>query len=339
MGRPPGNPRVSIESALQTAVITDPGSRETVSAVKRWRGKSETWATLYLPDRIEKWHANTAGAATAGFDLVEVIDNPLGVVPVVELRNADRLLGCGASEIDHLIPLVDGLNKILADMVVAAEYTARPRRWATGMEMVERPKLDGDGNPVLDVNDEPVMETVNPIPELNRAMIAEPSDAKFGQLPAADLQGYENAVNVLLSQIMAVSCLPAHFVGITTSNPSSADALRAAEASLTARAEARQQVFGRAWEQVARLVVAVRDGVNVDDVQCRVQWADAARRSFSQEADGITKMFAAKLLSREGALRRLGYTDDEIAAEISAKSAEVLHEDPMGSSTENKSNL
>ena len=33
------------------------------------------------------------------------------------------------------------------------------------------------------------------------------------------------------------------------------DALRAAEASLTARAQARQQSFGRAWEDVARLVL------------------------------------------------------------------------------------
>ena len=58
-----------------------------------------------------------------------------------------------------------------------------------------------------------------------------------------------------------------------------ADALRAAEASLTARAEARQATFGRAWEQVARLMIAVRDGRDpnlIDDI--RVLWADAATR-------------------------------------------------------------
>ena len=37
----------------------------------------------------------------------------------------------------------------------------------------------------------------------------------------------------------------AHYVGVFTDNPASADALRAAEASLTARAEARQATFGR----------------------------------------------------------------------------------------------
>ena len=69
-------------------------------------------------------------------------------------------------------------------------------------------------------------------------------------------------MRVLLGQIMAVSALPAHYVGVSTENPASADALRAAEASLTARAEARQATFGRSWEDVARLMQAVRDGTD-----------------------------------------------------------------------------
>ena len=38
-----------VESATKTAVITDPGSREAVSAVKRWRGKSRPWARFICP--------------------------------------------------------------------------------------------------------------------------------------------------------------------------------------------------------------------------------------------------------------------------------------------------
>ena len=59
----------------------------------------------------------------------------------------------------------------------------------------------------------------------------EAADAKFGQLQAADLSGYEASVRVLLGPIMAVSTLPAHYVGVFTDNPASADALRAAEAT------------------------------------------------------------------------------------------------------------
>ena len=155
-------------------------------------------------------------------------------------------------------------------------------------------------------------------------MISEAADAKFGQLQAADLAGYEASVRVLLGQVMAVSTLPADYVGVFTDNPASADALRAAEASLTARAEARQATFGRAWEQVARLMIAVRDGRDpnlIDDI--RVLWADAATRSVAQEADAVVKLYQAGLLPTSYALSKLGYSDDEIAEIRSARTQDT----------------
>jgi hypothetical protein len=138
------------------------------------------------------------------------------------------------------------------------------------------------------------------------------------------LAGYEAAVRVLLGQVMAVSALPAHYVGVLQDSVTSADALRAAEASLTARAEARQQQFGRSFEDVARLIVAVRDGVDPLNVDVGVKWADASTRSVAQEADAVTKLFAAGLLPASYALQRLGYSDDEIAAIRIARRTEAL---------------
>ncbi|MGN7779022.1 phage portal protein [Mycolicibacterium sp. 22603] len=320
-----GRPSATIESAKQVAVQRDPATRQIVAAVKRWQTKTTTEAALYLPDQIVRLRANTTGATITGFQTVETIPNPLGVVPVVNLRNSDRLLDdFGSSEIDDLMPLVDALNKTLADLMVTSEYVGRPRRWATGIELTEEPVLDAEGQPVLDADDQPVMREVNPIPEGHRAMISENDQAKFGQLNAADLGGYEAAVRVILGQIMAVSTLPAHYVGVFTDNPASADALRAAEASLTARAEARQATFGRAWEQVARLIVAVRDGVDPATVDVRVQWADAATRSVAQEADAVVKLFQSGLLPASYALQKLGYGDDDIDAIRVARRAEAL---------------
>ena len=147
---------MTVESAKQVAVLTDPGSREIVAAVKRWEEKpaNVTHAVLYLPDRIVRLRAEQVGTVTAtGFTTVEEIANPLGVVPVVNLRNTDRILGdFGVSEVDDLKPLVDALNKSLADLMVTSEYVGRPRRWATGIELVEEPVLDADGNPVFDID-------------------------------------------------------------------------------------------------------------------------------------------------------------------------------------------
>jgi hypothetical protein len=303
-----GRPKVTVESAKQVAVQLDPGTRRIAAAVKRWETKTTTEAVLYMPDQIVRLRANATGATTQGFSTVEELTNPLGVVPVVALRNSDRILDdYGCSEVDDLKPLVDALNKSLADMMVTSEYVGRPRRWATGIELTENPVIGDDGQPTDELVE------VNPIPEGARAMISENDQANFGQLQAADLSGYEASVRVILGQIMAVSTLPAHYVGVFTDNPASADALRAAEASLTARAEARQATFGRAWEQVARLMVAVRDGRDpnaIDDI--RVQWADAATRSVAQEADAVVKLYSAGLLPASYALSKLGYSDDEI---------------------------
>lgn len=304
-----GRPKVTIESAKQVAVLTDPGTRRITAAVKRWETATTTEATVFLPDEIIRLRAEQTGAVTAGFKVVETLANPLGVVPVVRLRNGDRLLDNGVSEIEDLKPLVDALNKVLVDMMTTSEYVGRPRRWATGIELEE--------------NDEG--EAVNPIPEGNRAMISENDTAKFGQLEAARLDGYESAVNVLLGQIMAVSALPAHYIGQLSDTPASADALRAAEASLTARAEARQAAFGRAWEDVARLIVAVRDGADPQLVDVRVTWADAATRSIAQEADAVVKLYQAGLLPASYALKRLGYSDSEVAEIGAARRGDVLN--------------
>ncbi|WP_454175254.1 phage portal protein [Gordonia sputi] len=314
-----GRPKVTVESAKQVAVLTDPGTRRITAAVKRWETTTTTEATVFLPDEIIRLRAEQTGATTAGFTVVETLENPLGVVPVVRLKNSDRLLDDGVSEIDDLRPLVDALNKLLADMMVTSEYVGRPRRWATGIELEERDVLDDNGNPTGET------EAVNPIPEGSRAMISENDTAKFGQLEAANLDGYESAVNVLTAQIMACSGLPAHYIGQLSNTPASADALRAAEASLTARAEARQAAFGRAWEDVARLIVAVRDGADPQRVDVRVTWADAATRSIAQEADAVVKLYQAGILPASYALKRLGYSDTEVTEIAAARRADSLN--------------
>lgn len=323
-----GRPNVTVESAAQVAVLTDPGTREIVAAIKRWEdpARKTTEAVVYQPDEIRRCRADQQGAVANGFHTLEVIPNPLGVVPVVNFRNTDRIVGdWGGSEVDDLRPLVDGLNKSLADMMVTSEYVGRPRRWATGIELTEEPVLDDEGEPVLDEDGQPVMVEVNPIPEGHRAMISESENAKFGQLAAADLGGYAESVKVLLTQISAVSGLPAHMLGIMTDTPPSADALRAAEASLTARAEARQATFGRSWERVAKLMIAVRDGRDPNSIEdIRVQWSDAATRSIAQEADGVVKLFQAGLLPISYALKRLGYSDSDIELIRVARRAEAL---------------
>lgn len=306
--RPDGAPLVTVESPQQVAAEVDPATRDLVRAVKRWETRDGTHAVMYGPEEIVRYRSRNPGATTTGFEVVERIENPLGVPPVVRFVNGGRLLEAGRSEMTDVLALTDAAVKLATDLLTASEYGARPRRWATGLELIE----DDEGN------------VISPIAEDDRIMINESPEGKFGQLAGSDLAGYEASIGVVMRLISAVSGLPEHLLGIGGDNPTSADSIRASEAALTARAEAHQLSFGRHWEDVARLMVAVAEGVDPASVQVQIKWADAATRSVAQEADATVKLYAAGLLPASEALRRLGYSDEEIDRIRDARRAEAL---------------
>lgn len=323
---PDGRPRVTVESANQVSVERDPATRTVVSALKRWETRTTTEATLFLPDRIVRLSASTVGASAGAFRVVDQWSNPLGAVPMVPVVNSDRLLDAeGCSEVWDLLPLVDAANKLLVDLMCTSEATGLPRRWATGLQPSERIVKDADGNVVLDGNGHPVKELVNPVSDDTYKMaVAGSHEVKFGQWDAAPMTNYESAMRVVMSHIGAISALPPAYLAAWDAQPTSADAVRAQESSLVARVEAKQLIFAPALEQVAALVVAVRDGVDPLSVTPRVRWGDPASRSAAQEADAAVKLYQAGVLSRAGTLRKLGYSDEEIAAERAAARAEAL---------------
>lgn len=290
-----GRPRVTIESPHSMAVARDPATGEVTGAVKRWieptaDGRSEqTHVVVYRPDEVV--HLLGEPMNPEALTAVRSVPNDLGVVPVVPLVNADRPgVVDGTSEFADVLGPTDALNKILADMLVTSESYARPRRWATGLEVAE----DADGN------------AVNPIPEGQRTMISESAETKFGQLPGAGLDSFRVAVDVIVQSISTVTGLPGHYLGVTTANPSSAEQTRAAEGAITAKAEARQQAFGRSWEQVGRLMLAVAGGRDPEDHDVRVRWADPSARSVAAEADATVKLHAAGVVDSDEARERAG---------------------------------
>lgn len=328
-----GNPTVTIESGETMAVKRDDVTRQIVAAIKQvtvkespaTKGYTDVW--LYQADTVEHWRSNTPNGG-GEYDLIERQPNSLGVVPVVSFVNADLLPSAwrglpyleyaGESEIQPIKCLIDALSKTVGDLLVAQEFTARPRRWATGIEPTIRPVLGDDGNPVVDENGDPVTEAVNPIPESNRAMLASSEQARFGQLDGANLLGFRTSFDILREAIMTVSALPSHMCGVTTVNPATSEAMQAAEAGLTARAEAKAKLFSKSHEQVARLVYAVANGVDPASVSARARWGPFDVKSEAAAADAGAKLFSSGLLSRRGMLERLGLSQDQIDREMAA---------------------
>lgn len=309
-----GAPTITPESAKNMAVRRDPVNGAVLDAVKRWQvldatgAVSEEHVTYYAPDEIEH-RRRTPGR---GWEVVTRVDNPLGRPPVVPVVNLDRIGDTvGRSVIDDLGHLVDALSKILADMLVASEDVARPRRWATGVELEESSGADDDdgftADSVLDdADDGAPAPVVSPFESGNRMFTVESPEAKFGQLPGADLAGYKTAVDLLTQQIMSVSALPAHMVGITSANPASADGMRAAEASITARAESRIRVLGIPIEVAVKLAIAIDYGVAPSEVTVELVWGSPATKSTAQEADAVTKLHSLGILTTEEAREIIG---------------------------------
>lgn len=310
-----GRPVVTGESAEQVAVSRDPITGGVTGAVKRWQVVDsagvlkEEHVIKYGATRIVHLKRNdTRGKLT----FVSAVDNPLGVVPVVPLINIKRLNDeTGSSVIDSLAPLLDALNKIIVDMLITSESVARPKRYATGVVLED----DEDGF-IADEGftaDSPIPDDQNtgggvesPFKDSDDLWISEQAEAKFGQLAGADLGGYKTAVDLIIQQIMAVTSLPGHMVGVTTSNPSTAEALRASEVALSSNADSRVRVINRPVEWAVRLLVALEYGVSPAVVEVKNQWASTATRSVAQEADAAVKLVSQEVITADEARSNVG---------------------------------
>lgn len=306
-----GRPVVTGESAEQVAVERHPVTRAVTAAVKRWEVTDangvvvEEHVVKYLPGEVVHLTRDAHGGKLT---YRSSTPNPLGVVPVVPLVNLERIHDdVGTSVVDDLAPLLDALNKLVVDMLVTSEAVARPKRYATGVTLEE--DLDGfaadeegftaDGAVGGQADEDGGVQA--PFRDADDMWISEEAEAKFGQLPGAEMSGYSTAVDLIMQQIMAVTSLPAHLVGITSSNPSTAEALRASEVALASNAGSRIRVVNRPLEWAVRLLVAIAEGVGPERVSVRLRFADPSTRSVAQDADAAVKLHAENIINDEQA--------------------------------------
>lgn len=311
----PSTPLVTAESPLEMYADIDPRTRTVRAALRRVveydallnATKGSQQATLYLPNRTV-WYELTDG----GWQEQRRDEHKLGVVPVVPITNRDRLshaprtngtttrLRYGTSELAPILPLSESANKIATDMMLGAEFTAIPLRgfWGLGPDDM----VDEDGNKLTAL--QAVMGKF--------LTFAEPEGREF-QFPAADLKNFHQSINALAQLVAAIAGLPPHYLGFTTENPASADAIRSAESRLVKRAERKQRAFGGSYEQVMRLVRRFQTGSFDPRLrQLETVWRDASTPTVAQTADATVKKFQAQIISKRQAREDLHYTDAQI---------------------------
>lgn len=300
-----GNPAVSSSTPRSTYVERNTLTGEAEAALTRWQTKDGARCRIITPDEAVLYWTKSDGypASQGAWKVKERSDNPFGIVPVVPfIREQSSEDTEGTSAVADILDLSDALAKILSDAMVTSEHFARPRRWATGLEIDE----DEDGNIVDPFRRESHLQSEAP-------------DTKFGQFPSSDLAGYNTLIATLTQQIGSLTGLPPHYLGLHGDQPANADGVRAAEAQLASAAYSDQRHLDSNWARVAQLMRAVSDpAVDMLGTGPTPLWASPEIRTPAQAADAALKLRDIGVPLETVLVESLGYAPAQ-AAEIAAR--------------------
>lgn len=206
-----------------------------------------------------------------------------------------------------LKPIQDRLNQTILDLLVAQSGGSFKVRTVSGMAppIQQRPVWlkDADGNYELDENGKRIVDYFEDVTDeegrpvaqpvnlnASRLLYAEDPEVKFGQLDETALDGYISAIDLAFRHLSVVTQMPPDYVLGQIANLS-ADALDAAERSLSRKISAIQTVFGESWERVFRLAAEFEGDVTAaQDDSAEVVWRDIDNSSMSRIADALGKL-------------------------------------------------
>ncbi|KKL18560.1 hypothetical protein LCGC14_2474290, partial [marine sediment metagenome] len=229
---------------------------ESANPKKKWYG-AKWWAdskdhlriTLYYDDRLEYYRSeketkNTTsvrhllpyspiGEKDADGEVDNVETHEFGEVPIFHYRLERRKV---KGDIVNVIPLQNGINKLVTDMMVSAEFGAFPQRWAI---------TDSDIGDLKNAPDE-----VWWIPSGDGTG----QQAAVGQFKSIDLKVFIEAVDHLASSAAIISRTPKHFLFQQGGDPSG-EALVAMEAPLNKRCSDHIERFNPVWKEVVQFIL------------------------------------------------------------------------------------
>lgn len=234
-----------------TAIYDEEHPGRVLRAAKHWRtADGRTRLNLFYPDRIERYITSKAGEAALpeAREFVPFMEaggrmaNPFGTVPVFHFANNADIGARGRSELEAAIPVQDGLNKAVLDMLVAMEFSAYRQRWAAGIEI----EYDNEGNAVA-----PFKAGVDHL------WVTENPNARFGDFETAGLDQFIKVKDSFRIDVASVTGTPMYYLMPHTRGFPSGDALRRAESRLTARVRDRQAAFGHTWAEAMAFALRI----------------------------------------------------------------------------------
>lgn len=219
-------------------------------AAKWWREIDRVRITLFYPDRLEYYASKKSTedivSANAFDPYVDedsgesVVANPFGKIPVFHFRSSARK---PKSQLSNILDIQDAINKLLSDMMIAAEFGASPQRY-----VISHAGLD-----------ETLKIAPNTIWDLPASLEGQGTTA--GQFQASDLGNYLNAISSLSMFIGISTRTPRHYFFLQGGDPSG-DALITMEAPLEKKVSRLTGSVQKTWREVVNFYMTLR-GISV----------------------------------------------------------------------------
>jgi len=308
-------------SALRTAAVYEDAANDIVPAaaftVTSWPdGDKVGKATLWDSRRVyECTFKNGAEKVTVGAGKLHGSEE----CPVTRFAAGVDLEGRTVGVVEPAMVLNDRINQTIFDLLVAQTYGSFKVRYATGMAppLKMEPVYADDSLAPEDPDNEIIgwkpkidPDTGQPIPQnidvnAKRFLFAEDENVRFGSLEETPLDGYISSIETGVKHLSALTQTPPHYLLGQIANLS-AEALDAAETSLSRKVEEFKSGFGESWERVDRLAAELEgDIARAEDFEGEVVWRDMESRSLAQAADALGKLRQQLEIPKKGLWRRV----------------------------------
>lgn len=211
--------------------------------------------------------------------------------PLIVRCDWGQTSGVAASGITRDIQAIDeGVARLMGNLQAAGETLANPVHVLKGVTPHESVDLEmGD-----------FLRLKNP-------------QAGTETLQAASLQNQSEGIKALLLMAVGSTKLPSTFLLASTTNPASAEAIRASEARLIALVESVESVLESALLRLMLMLLYLR-GLSSDEVRrsLSVRWRDPGTPTQAALTDAVIKQLQAGVITVEQAQEKLGMTPEEV---------------------------
>lgn len=316
------------QCADEVSVQYDPNNKKQILRASKvwWNEIEKKWyLNIYTRQGITKYISResptTVPVQDGSWVLREnaFVPNPYEQVPMFHFAfKAERKPG--TSRLRDIVPLQDGLNKSVMDMLIAMEFASYKQRYIIG--------IDPEINPETG---EPTDETVRNY-GVDRIMGVPDPDAKVGQFDATDLAQFLKVQEKFWASVARVSGTPLHYFLIVSGDFPSGEAMKSAEARFSKEIQDCHTSFGNTWEDVMLFAMKI-DGPTPADLSLDTLWTNPTPRTESELADTAVKKQAVGV-SRSQILHELGYDDVTIQRMLEESDAHARAEAELKKSME-----